>query len=673
MNFFDEFEKTSFEQWKSEAEKVLRGKPFEQLFTSTYEGFTIKPIYTKEDLSKQFEKEFPGIPYFARSWKIDGNRTKPWKIIQRIETAEPEKANKIIKNEIEKGTDGFLIKHFGFDFKNSNGVILNSIDDFQELFEGVDLTKVQIHFETILPIELSQFFVAFLEKNSIPKEKIFGSIHDISFTENLQNGNLFERDYYFNQIFAKHFEICQTHLPNYKTFIVDGRIFFESGANTIQELALTLNFAVELLKGILENGIAIERVLEKIIFKISVGSDIFFNLAKIRALRLLWAKIVEEFGLKIDKLSIPVFATTAKRNKTKLDEYVNMLRNTGEVFAAILATADFIEVTPYNYFTAKTDEFSYRNARNTQLVLKDEHNLTEVIDPAGGSWFLESLTLEIATRSLEFFKEIEREGGFFQNLVKSQIQSLIDEMRNKRLNKLARREEVLVGANRFPNPDDKSKENEIQNVDYQTIFNHRYSGNFYNVKVETGILDVINFAKNNGLISALINISPKEKHLLKVEPLKIFRDSEIFEELRAKAKTYRQKFGTLPKVLLIPFGKVSEYRDRTDFSNDFFQVGGFDVVVPNGFQTIEEAFQKFYEVQPQIVVFCSSNEKYPEFVPQLSTLIKKAKPLTINVLAGLPPEPEMQIYKTAGVDEFIHIKSNLVETINGFFKLLLGI
>ncbi|MGC8956591.1 MAG: methylmalonyl-CoA mutase family protein [Candidatus Kapaibacteriota bacterium] len=669
MNLFEEFEKSNYEQWANEASKALKGKPLEKLFTTTYEGITVKPLYTKENLPEEFKNELPGLPFFLRSWKIDGNRIQPWKIIQRIEIPDPKEANKILKNEHEKGSDGFLIKHFSFDLTRPSGVIIESILDFEELFDGIDLTKTQIHFETNYPFELSQFFFAYLDVNKVQTESVFGSFQNNLLFEKIQKGKLIERKLYLEHFFFKTFDFCQKSLPNFKTFVVDGTMFYESGANAIQEIAFTLNYAIEYLKFLLQKKVDINDVLDKFILKISVGSDIFLNLAKLRALRILWAKIAEYLGQ--NNVSIPIYAITSRRNKSRLDVYVNMLRNTSETFTAILGTADFIEVTPFDYFSSPTNEFSYRNARNTQLVLKDEHNLCDVIDPAGGSWLLESLTFEIALQALSLFKDIEQTGGFFQNIQNGTIQAQINEVKIKRLAKLAWREEILVGTNLFPNPEDNFEDLESF-IEYDKLLKEARTKAMKLQKELGSAKEILEFAKNYGVISSSISFKEELENSFEVEPLRLFRDSEEFENLRKKSLEYKQKFGNRPTVLLIPFGKVSEYRDRRDFSNDFFLVGGFDVVGADGVKTIEEAFQKFYETQPQIVVFCSSDEKYGEFVPQLSALIKKAKPLTIVVVAGLPPENEFALFASSGVDEFIHIKSNIIEILNKFFKYLLG-
>jgi len=675
MNFFEEFGKPNFANWKEEAEKSLKGKKFESLFSNTLEDITIKPLYTKEDLPAAAIYEYPGLPYFSRGWKVDGFRLQPWKIIQRIEMPSPNEANKVILNEIEKGTDGFLIKHFDPLEANSTGVIVESIFDFEDLFKNVDLTKTYIHFETPYPVEFFSFFLAYLYKNNIPLQNIIGSITFDIYNKYLRNGKILAKEYILNNLLMKLYE-KSSQVPEFDSIVIDGTIFYESGSNIVQELAFTLSKALEFLKALASNGINAKEAINKFMFKVSIGSDIFLNLAKLRALRILWSKILESINIPANEVYVPIYSVTTKRNKSRMDTYVNMLRNTCETFTAILGTSDYIEVTPYDYFSNSTEEFSYRNARNTQLVLKDEHHITEVIDPAGGSWFLEALTYEISSRALEILKDIEANGGFFANIINGTIQNHISSVRTKKLTKLAKREDVLVGTNKYPNPSETISFKEEAFGIYKKVLEERqeFVKKHQNIQPEIGSKDkeLSQYALSFGLLSSVLPINDIKENIMEIVPFEQFRESEDFEKLRTNSELFKENYGVNPKVLTIAYGKISEFKERLDFANEFFQIGGFEVITLEEHKTIEEIFAKFYEIQPQVVVFCSTNDKYIEFVPQVSSLIKKAKPLTVVAVAGLPSENELNILKQSGVDIFIHLRSDLVETLNSIFRMFLG-
>ncbi|MCX7908466.1 MAG: methylmalonyl-CoA mutase family protein [Ignavibacteria bacterium] len=674
--FFEEFEKANFEDWQKEVEKVLKGKPFDNLFSKTLDNITIKPLYSKEDIPNLSKNELPGLPNFVRSFKIDGNRLQPWKIIQRINTPHPKNANILIQNEIKFGSDGFVISHFNYDLEKPCGIVIDSITDFEELFDNLDFSKISFHFETNFPVEFLSFFLAYLEKNSIPSDKLVGSINNTLLKNLLAEGKFLETGNISENFMFPIFDICKKYLPNFKSVVIDGTFFYESGANTVQELAFILSSAVESLKIFSQKESNIEEVLSKVLFKVSIGSDIFLNLAKLRALRLLWSTVLDFLNLNTNKLYFPIYAVTTLRNKSNLDVFVNMLRNTCETFTAILGTADYIEVTPYDFFSNDANEFSLRNARNTNLVLKEEHNLCEVIDPAGGSWFLEALTFELAQKALELFKEIERSGGLFQNIINGSIQKFIFENKQKVLVKFAKRENILVGVNKFPNPEDKLGIPNMMKEKYDKILQEKIIDKSPKQSIRNqNVIDTsspLEKAKMFPNIHSIVFSKEYINNALGVEKLPLFREAEEFEKLRNLSLDYKTRFGTLPKVLIIPYDKISDFRERLDFTKDFFNVGGFEVTTSDSISLIEDAFNVFSEKNPNIIVFCAKNDKYPEFVPRLASLIKKAKPLTITVLAGLPSSEEIELYRNNGVDEFIHIKSDIVEVLNKFYLLLLG-
>ncbi|MFN3781761.1 MAG: methylmalonyl-CoA mutase family protein, partial [Candidatus Kapaibacteriota bacterium] len=335
MNLFAEFDKADIEAWQKEAERLLKGQPLESLSYLTDEDITIRPLYTRQDLSQEFKNEYPGFKYYLRSNKLSGYRSLPWNVVQRIDVANPKKANELIKNEIQNGISEFLIETYDFTENNLIGVIINDIEDLQTLFEDVDIANIGLHFKTTFPTELLPLFIAFLDKNQISGQRILGSIQYDFYRANLSNGKLLEKNS-FRNLYSECLHLCNSYLPNFKTIVIDGTFFHECGATATQELSFTIGKAVEILKGLSQLGIDINELSQKILFKIALGSNIFFNVGKIRALRLLWSFIIEQFNISDSGLGVPIYAITSERNKSKLDIYVNMLRNTAETFSAII-------------------------------------------------------------------------------------------------------------------------------------------------------------------------------------------------------------------------------------------------------------------------------------------------------------------------------------------------
>jgi methylmalonyl-CoA mutase len=671
-SFFEEFSPSSYKDWLEEAKKSLKGKDPESLASHLDEGITVKPLYTISDLEQipEVSSEFPGLPRFLRSSNISGYRVQTWHIVQRIDTPEPSKANSFIHQEINSGISEFLLKHLDPQTTPRRGIAIETLKDFEKLLQNVNLRNINLHFETSHPLELLALFYAFLNRTGIEPQTISGRVHFDLLSHCLGNGYLPKFLSEIENFLVSMFNFFAETFPKFKFLLIDATTFYESGSNSVQEVAFTMNLAVEYLRLFNKLNIPLEKVIEKMFFKISIGSDIFLNLAKLRAIRLLWATILEAFEIETEQVDIQIYAVTNKRNKSKLDAYVNMLRNSCETITAILGSANYIEVTPYDYFLDELNEFSARNARNTQLVLLEEHNLTDTIDPAGGSWYLETLTFELARKSLELFKEVESKGGFIECIMNNFIQNSVLENQRKILSELTKRERILIGTNKYPNPsDDKFKipEVEIDLNDSQTQSPSLKSIPFFAEPIDIRIFIKEASNENFSIFSFATQSSLKvETH--SITPLTPMREAEPFEALRLRASTYQKKYEKLPVALLMPFGKVSDFKARVDFSHDFFAIGGFEVIESSPFETVEEAFQKILATLPQVVVFCSKNEFYPNFVPQLTALIKKAKPLIVTVLAGLPNnDEEINLYKNVGLDFFILSKSDTVGTLNKIF------
>ncbi len=676
-SFFSEFKPSNYQKWYEEVKRSLKGKDPESLSIKLEEGITIKPLYTKEDLFKisYISSEFPGLPNFLRSGNISGHKINQWHIVQRVEHPDPIIANEFILDEIKFGVNEFIFKQFNPHSTNKNGIILESLNAFNSLFQKVNIEEIIFHIETSFPYEFLSFFYSLCEQKGFDTRKFNGAIHYDFLSICTQKGKLPKDISKFELYFCNYLNSFSFIFPKLKLLTVDGTVFYESGANTVQELAFTLSRAVEYLRFLHRNGFPLDFWLSKFLFKLSIGSDFFLNLAKIRALRLLWSLILGEFNINPEKIEIPIYATTNKRNKSKLDVYVNMLRNSCETLTAILGSADYIEVTPFDFELQSMNEFSLRNSRNTQLVLLEEHNLIDTIDPVGGSWFLETFTYELASRTIELFKHIESRGGFIECIRTNFIQESISENQKNLISSLAERRKILIGTNKYPNLLDREfKTDQKTSTNIDEIFKTQNS--------QTKILDKVipedfkqisELAKGNYSFSSIIFTQKFFDEFIPINTINFVREPEEFEKLRIRAQNYNNKYGKFPLTLLVPFGKISDFKPILDFSIDFFQTGGFDTFELAPFQKPEDLLPIVLEKNPQVIVFCSTNEHYQNFVPQISSLIKKVMPLAIIALASLPEKQEdFQTFQNSGVDFFIYSKCDFVRTMNKIFDLILG-
>jgi methylmalonyl-CoA mutase len=394
--------------------------------------------------------------------------------------------------------------------------------------------------------------------------------------------------------------------------------YHNNGASSTQELAFAIATGTEYVRELLKRNIPLENIFPKMRFIMAIGDNFFMEIAKFRAARILWAKISSEFGYKYP---LNLHAESSRWNKTILDPYVNLLRTTTEGFAAVVGGASTITIAPFDEIIKTPDEFSMRLARNIHIILRDECNMKNVIDPSGGSWYVEWLTDKVASESWGIFQMIEENGGFSSSLMKGIPQEMVAKMADRKKRDFSKRKSVLVGTNMFPNPSES-------------------------------ITITESFSDEN---SAVLKNYPT-----KVEPLKKSRLSEEYERLRMASTVYERKNGHKPSIFQINIGPSRLYRARADWTTSFFQSGGFEVISDNDFDSIDEAIEYFNENNSEIAILVSTDEKYLEIVETYSTSFKRRFPDSYLILAGTPGEHEEK-WRKCGIDDFVNIKVNNYE------------
>jgi methylmalonyl-CoA mutase len=418
-------------------------------------------------------------------------------------------------------------------------------------------------------------------------------------------------------------EKAKQHLPLYRVLGVSGYLFRESGSTITQELAFSLAMANEYLSKLVDLGLSIDDIAPRVHFIFSTGSNYFFEIAKIRAFRMLWDTVVKAYKPKDESASKAyIHCTTQKWNMTVYDPYVNMLRATTESMSAVLGGADSLSVRPFDAPYHKASGFSNRVARNTQIILKEEVYLDRIADPSAGSYYIESLTDSIAAEAWKLFQQVEAEGGYSKAFIKGTIQADINAIAAKRLNEIATRRETLLGTNQYPN----FKEQMLSQIDPKVINGKQV-------------------------------IAPKTI----ATPLKRHRGAEAFEAIRLKT----ERSGKQPKVFMLTIGNLAMRLARSQFSSNFFAVAGFEVIDNNGFKTIDDGIKAALKMNTDIVVLCSSDDEYANFAPEA---FKKLTGKAILVVAGAPAsQSELE---AKGIKNFINIKSNILETLKFYQEAL---
>jgi len=599
---FEEFASPTRDEWVEATVKSLKGKPFEKLIKSTYEGFDLQPMYRGEDIADIAHKDtLPGQYPYVRGTQADGYQSQPWLIAQDLNISDLQAFNNALKHALASGQTAIYLE------KTIN---INTIERIEIAFADIDLTQHPIFVETDMDATAIYNLLADYLDNDIHGAIGYDPLHHLAKIGVVSTDS-------FDSM-AKLTKLANQQSPDLDTIAIHTHIYHDAGANAAQELAIAMATGVTYISEMLDRGLDIDTIAQTIRFFVSIGENFFMEIAKVRAIKMMWAQIIREFGGDAESQKIKLHASTGTRNKTRQDAHVNMLRVTTEAMAGAIGGVDSLTVAPFDSSFGKSDDFSRRIARNVQLILQEEVNLANVIDPAGGSWYVENLTNQLSQSAWEFFQQIEAQGGMISALKTDMIQEQIQAVADTRTKNIASRKDVLVGTNKYPDLNETLPED--QNIVQDNM-------------LETG---------NN---------------MIKITSLQPIRLSDPFEQLRANADVHHQANGHLPQIFLANFGELSDYKARMEFTQGFYEVGGFDLISQGGYDTLESGIDATLVSDAGAVVICSTDAKYAEVVPEFVQAIKAQKPDMIIILAGYPKD-KLDEYKQVGVDDFIHIRAN---------------
>jgi methylmalonyl-CoA mutase len=688
LNVKSDFSTPAYEEWKAVAEEHLKGVPFEKaLISHTYEGIDLYPIYCREDIKDlPHPDEKPGFGNYARGTSAEGYLTRSWEICQAIHCALPEDFNKALKRDMERGQTAVnvtldMATRKGVDVNEAeigdvgaDGVSISHLKDLSIALKDIDLEKFPIHIDAgFSGLKVIMLLAALLKKQGRQIEKVEGSIDTDPLGFMAIHGQLPISTEKVYQDMARVTGWAIKNAPQIKTIGISGVPYHNAGASTVQELACTLATAVDYIDHLMERNLTIDDIAGNMRFSFGIGPFFFMEVAKLRAARMLWKKIVETYEGNKESQKMTIHGVTSSYNQTRYDPYVNMLRTFTEAFSAVAGGVESLQTVPFDETFAQPDEFSRRMARNMQIVLAEEAHLDQSIDPAGGSYYVEKLTIEVAKKTWALFQEIETYGDMFNALKQGFPQTEIERVAEKRKKDLAARETKMVGINAFANAQEKKQEARVP--DYKAIHKTRVqqlkaywstvSGKKHS-EISDKLLalagstpgNIINEGIEALLAGATIGeflMTPGISSPPSIKPLRIHRASEIFEVLRDAVNAYETKTGAKPLLFLASMGSLTQYKERADFSTDFFKVGGFDVIGPQsqGFDTPSAAVEAAIESGAQVVAICSPDATCPELVPPITKGLKEKNPGVIVVVAG-DPKVHMKTYKEAGVDEFIY-------------------
>lgn len=608
---FDQFPPVSTETWKEKVIADLKGADFDKkLVWRTNEGFNVQPMYRAEDIENlKTTNSLPGEYPFIRGTKT----TNEWYIRQSIVVENIEEANAKAKDVTSKG-----VTSLGFQVKKDE----LTAADFKTLLDGINVEKTEINIEACPrhAVANAKALVEYLKSANLV-DVFKGSIKFDPFVRLLKHGVDFPGDI---KATAKELLAIVAPVKNLRVFTVDSVMLSDAGAYIAQELGYALSWGNEWMAQLTEAGVSADEAAKRIKFNMGISSNYFMEIAKFRAARMLWAQIVKQYKPECDcACKMNVHAATSKFNQTIFDAYVNLLRTQTETMSAAIAGVDSITVTPFDAQYKTPDDFSERLARNQQLLLKEESHMDKITDPAGGSYYVETLTVSIAEIAWKLFLELEEKGGFYAALKEGYVQTQVTETSKKRHADVAKRKESLLGTNQFPNFNEMAGD-KIVLKDCKCGCAHNEEGG--------------------------------------VATIPTTRAASDFEALRLAT----EKAANRPKVFMLTIGNLAMRLARSQFSANFFACAGYEIIDNLGFNSVEEGINAAMEKKADIVVLCSSDDEYATYAPEAFKLLNGRAEF---VVAGNPACTEE--LQAAGITNFVHVRSNVLETLQAFNAKLL--
>ena len=603
---FAEFPPVATAQWEETIAADLKGADYERkLVWRTGEGFNVRPYYRAENLEglRFLASQAGEFPYVRGT-----HAHNRWRIHQTVTVADAAAANAEALQLLGSGVDslGFHIAKADF-----------TAADLDTLLRDIHLPAVDLVFCGEKMGRFADLVLAKIGKEGVAKD----DAHIAFVIDPLVKGLSSKGDFCSpdgKECFARIIELIRKteEYKHIRIVNVSGQIFGNSGSTLVEELAFALSAGHDYLVRLTEAGLTVDEAARKLRFSLSVTSNYFLEIAKPRAARMLWANIVKGYDPEKEcSCKMMIHAETSRWNQTVYDPYVNMLRGTTEAMSAAIGGVHSLEVTPFDRAFEAPTEFAKRIARNVELLLKHESHFDQVVDPAGGSYYIENLTQSIAEEAWKLFLEIEEQGGY---TAAYKAGTIVEKVKASAANKdknIATRRQILLGANQFPN--------------------------FTEVAPAEIAADTVTRTAAEGNV-----LTP-------------YRGAMAFEQMRLEV----DRSGKAPKAFMLTCGSLAMARARAQFSCNFFACAGIRVQDNTFFKSIEEGVAAALESKAQIVVVCASDDDYAEAAPRVKELLGGK---AILVVAGAPactPELEAQ-----GITNFINVKSNVLETLKFYLK-----
>ena len=683
--------KATVDHWRELASKQLRGKSLDELVWHTAEDIPVKPLYTAADVQDlPYTDTMPGLAPYIRGPQATMYAGRPWTIRQYAGFSTAEESNAFYRKALAGGGQGIsvafdLATHRGYDSDHPRvtgdvgkaGVAIDSVEDMKILFDQIPLDKVSVSMTmngAVLPV-LAGYIVA-AEEQGVSQEQLTGTIQNDILKEFMVRNTYIYPPAPSMKIIGDIIAYCSGHMPRFNTISISGYHIQEAGANAALELAYTLADGKEYIRTAIAAGLGIDDFAPRLSFFWGIGMNFYMEIAKMRAARLLWARIVSEFNPQNPKSSmLRTHSQTSGWSLTEQDPYNNVVRTTIEAMAAVFGGTQSLHTNALDEAIALPTEFSARIARNTQLVIQEETGITKVVDPWGGSYMMESLTQDIADKAWELIEEVEQAGGMAKAIETGMPKLRIEEAAAKKQARIDRGEDVIVGVNKYRR--DEQDAVEILDIDNQAVREAQLKRlaavreSRDEAVVEAILEDIYQCAASGkgNLLELAIEATRRRATVGEIS----FAMEREFGRFNAQAQTVSGVYGSAfaqdenwqgiskdiddfvaahgrrPRMLVCKMGQDGHDRGAKVVATAFADVG-FDIDLSPMFSTPEEVARQAIENDVHVVGASSLAAGHKTLVPQLVEELKKQGAEDIVVIAGgVIPRQDYEFLYKAGV------------------------
>jgi methylmalonyl-CoA mutase len=694
-----DFPPVSYDQWKASVLTELKGAPFEKkLVSRTLEGIDIQPLYTAADWPSDGDPSgFPGLLPLTRGSQPLGHAVAGWDIRQEHTHPDPAEASRAILEDLAHGVSSIHLRldaaacagldadaREAAELGGRDGMMAYSLEDFESVLRGVHLDIAPVALDAgAASLPAAALLAALLRRRKLDVAAVRCAFNADPLGTLMSEGHLLvPLDVALAQM-ADLAAWTAANYPNATAVEVNTGAYHHAGATSTQDLAFAVATAVEYLRAMTGAALDVDTAIRQIAFGESVGCRFFQGIAKLRALRKMWAKVVTTVGgSEAAARSTRIHVRTSRRVLTRRDPWVNLLRNTVCCFAGAVGGADSITTTPLDAAIGLSDEFSRHLARNTHTILLEESHLKRVIDHAGGSWFLEHLTDQLAERAWALFQAIEERGGMICVATDGWVAEQIRAVETTRERDLATRKQAVTGISEHPDvreqPVDRAKPDRARlraeasarlvawrrdhtcGAATDALARSAAEPTRAPGALTEAAVKAAEAGATLGQISAALASTPHETSPAHVVPLAIHPYAAAYEELRDASDLYTAKAGRRPLVFLANMGTPADFIARSTYALNFVQAGGFGVSNNDGFTDPGAAAAAFRQSGAKITVICSTDKKYQTVVEATAPQLKAAGARTV-ILAGNPGANEVK-YRAAGVDRFIFVRCDVLGT-----------